>query len=79
LQIGGQPGREKGSAEMDMQQMQQMMAGMNYPTSKEDMMSWAMQHGASNEQMEMMRKLPMDRYDSFDDVKSAMSKMMKMT
>lgn len=65
---------------MDMNMMQQQMRqlqGMNFPASKQDMMNWAMQHGADNDQMEMIKKLPMDNFNSMDDVMSAASMMMQ--
>jgi Protein of unknown function (DUF2795) len=65
-----------GNQEMQ-QKMEQMMAGMNFPVSKDELMSYAMQHGASNEQVDMMRKLPMDSFNSMDDIKAAMGSMMK--
>jgi hypothetical protein len=64
---------------MMQQQMRQQLEGMSFPASKQDMMSQMMQHGASNEQMEMMKKMPMDQFNSMDDVMAAASKMMKMS
>ncbi|GIH21525.1 DUF2795 domain-containing protein [Rugosimonospora africana] len=64
---------------MDMNMMRQQLEGMSFPASKQDMMSHMMQHGASNEQMEMMKKMPMDQFNSMDDVMAAANKMMKMS
>jgi Protein of unknown function (DUF2795) len=63
---------------MDMNMMQQQMQGMNFPASKQDVMNWAMQHGASNDQMEMIKKMPMDNFNSMDDVMAAAKSTMKM-
>jgi hypothetical protein len=65
---------------MDMNMMQQQMRqleGMNFPASKQDMMNWAMQHGASQDQMDMIKKLPKDNFNSMDDVMGAAGSMMK--
>ncbi|MFD0746221.1 DUF2795 domain-containing protein [Phytohabitans flavus] len=63
---------------MMQQQMQQQLEGMSFPASKQDLMNSAMQHGASNDQMDMIKKMPMDNFNSMDDVMSAAKSMMKM-
>jgi hypothetical protein len=50
--------------------------GMSFPATKQDLMNQAMQQGASNDEMEMIKKLPMDSFNSMDDVKNA-AMMMK--
>jgi hypothetical protein len=62
---------------MMQQQMRQHMEGMGFPASKQDLMNWAMQHGASNDEMEMIKKMPMDSFNSMDDVTGAASMMQK--
>lgn len=62
--------------DMNMQQMQQHLIGMNFPASKQDLMNHAMQQGASNDEMEMIKKMPMEDFNSMDDVKNA-AMMMK--
>jgi hypothetical protein len=64
---------------MMQQQMRQQLEGMSFPASKQDMMNQMMQNGASNDQMEMMKKMPMDNFNSMDDVMNAASRMMKMS
>jgi hypothetical protein len=64
---------------MDMNMMRQQLEGMSFPASKQDIMNKMMQNGASNEQMEMMKKMPMDNFNSMDDVMAAAGKMMKMS
>lgn len=59
-----------------MQQMQQHLTGMSFPASKQDLMNRAMQQGASNDEMEMIKKMPMENFNSMDDVKNA-AMMMK--
>jgi hypothetical protein len=65
---------------MDMNMMQQQMQElreMDFPASKQDLIDWGMQHGASNDQMEMIKKLPKDTFNSVDDVVSSAKMMMK--
>jgi hypothetical protein len=65
---------------MDMNTMQRQMMqlkDMSFPASKQDMMNWAMQHGASQDQMDMIKKLPKDNFNSMDDVMGAAGSMMK--
>jgi Protein of unknown function (DUF2795) len=61
---------------MDMNLMQQHLMGMSFPASKQDLMNHAMQQGASNDEMEMIKKMPMENFNSMDDVKKA-AMMMK--
>jgi hypothetical protein len=61
---------------MNMQQMQEHLMGMSFPASKQDLMNHAMQQGASNDEMEMIKKMPMENFNSMDDVKNA-AMMMK--
>jgi hypothetical protein len=61
---------------MNMEQMHQHLMGMSFPASKQDLMNQAMQHGASNDEMEMIKKLPGENFNSMDDVKNA-AMMMK--
>lgn len=53
---------------MMQQQMRQQLQGMSFPASKQDLMDRAMQQGASKDQMEMIKKMPKDNFDSMDDV-----------
>ncbi|WP_327034414.1 DUF2795 domain-containing protein [Micromonospora ureilytica] len=64
---------------MMQQQMMQQLEGMSFPASKQQIMNQMMQRGASNDQMEMMKKMPMDNFNSMDDLMAAASKMMKMS
>jgi len=61
---------------MNMQHMQQMLMGMSFPASKQDLMDHAMQQGAGNDEMEMIKKMPAENFNSMDDVKNA-AMMMK--
>ena len=61
---------------MMQQQMKQHLMGMSFPASKQDLMNHAMQQGAGNDEMEMIKKMPMENFNSMDDVKNA-AMMMK--
>lgn len=63
---------------MNMQQMQQHLMGMSFPASKQDLMNRAKQQGAGSDEMEMIKKMPMDNFNSMDDVKNAANQAMKM-
>jgi Protein of unknown function (DUF2795) len=62
---------------MGMQQMQQHLAGMSFPATKQDLMNQAMMQGAGNDEMEMIKNLPMDNFKTMDDVKNAANMAMK--
>lgn len=53
---------------MMQQQIRQQLQGMSFPASKQELMSSAVQHGASNDQMEMIKRMPKDNFESVDDV-----------
>jgi hypothetical protein len=56
---------------MGMQQIKEHLAGMSFPASKQDLMNQAKAQGAGNDEMEMIKKLPMDNFKTMDDVKNA--------
>ena len=60
-----------------MQQQMQQLKEMNFPASKQDLIDWGKQHGASSDQMEMIQKLPKNDFKSADDVISSAQSMMK--
>lgn len=51
--------------------MRQHLDGVGFPVSKRDMLNWAAEHGASVDELDVMRGLPLDTYDSIDDVLNA--------
>lgn len=51
--------------------MRQHLDGVGFPVSKHNMLDWAAEHGASIEELEVMRGLPLDTFDSIDDVLNA--------
>ena len=56
---------------MDTDLMRQRLDGVGFPASKQDMLNWAGQHGATIEELDVMRGLPLDTFDSIDDVLNA--------
>jgi hypothetical protein len=56
---------------MDTDVMRQYLDGVGFPASKPDVLNWAAQHGASIEDLDVMRGLPLDTFDSIDDVLNA--------
>ena len=51
--------------------MRQRLDGVGFPASKQDMLNWAAQHGASIDELDVMRGLPLETFDSIDDVLNA--------
>lgn len=56
---------------MDMDTVRQHLDGAGFPASKHDVMVWATEHGASSEEIEMLKKLPVDNFDSVQDLLGA--------
>ncbi len=62
---------------MDMEMVRQHLDGAGFPASKHDVMMWASQHGAGIEEIEMLKKLPVDNFDSMQDLLGAASMAQK--
>ncbi len=60
------------------QQIRQHLQGMNFPASKQDVMNWARQHGAGSEETETMKKMPMENFNSVEDVAGAAGLLQQM-
>jgi hypothetical protein len=56
---------------MDRDTMRQYLEGVGFPATRDDVLRWAREHGASTEEIEVMRRLPMERYESITDVLNA--------
>lgn len=56
-------------------QIQQYLGGVDYPCSKEDLIDHAREEGAEDDVIDMIEGLPMDRFNSPDDVSEAISGM----
>ncbi|MEH0819461.1 DUF2795 domain-containing protein [Micromonospora sp. URMC 105] len=44
-------------------QLQDYLAGLDYPVSREDLIRWGQENGASTEMLQMLRALPADQFD----------------
>lgn len=56
-------------------QIQQYLGGVDYPSSKEDLIEHAREEGAEDDVIDMIEGLPMDRFNSPNDVSEAISGM----
>jgi hypothetical protein len=56
---------------MDMEMLRQQLDGVGFPATKHDVMLWATEHDASKEEIEMLMKLPVDNFDSIQDLLGA--------
>lgn len=52
-------------------QLQEFLAGVDYPVSREDLVRWAQENGADTSLIQRLRSLPADRFDSPGDIGSA--------
>lgn len=44
-------------------QLQDYLAGLDYPISREDVIRWGQENGASTELLQMLRALPAEQFD----------------
>ncbi|MGB2569789.1 DUF2795 domain-containing protein [Micromonospora citrea] len=44
-------------------QLQEYLAGLDYPVSREDLIRWAQENGASTELLQMLRALPVEQFN----------------
>ncbi|MEU1684181.1 DUF2795 domain-containing protein [Micromonospora sp. NPDC005707] len=45
-------------------QLQEFLAGLDYPVSRADLVRWGQENGASTEMLQMLRALPMEEFDT---------------
>ncbi|MFG3699960.1 DUF2795 domain-containing protein [Micromonospora sp. NPDC047620] len=45
-------------------QLQEYLAGLDYPVSREDLVRWGQENGVSTEMLQMLRSLPREEFDS---------------
>ncbi|WP_319460814.1 DUF2795 domain-containing protein [Micromonospora sp. RTP1Z1] len=45
-------------------QLQEYLAGLDYPVSREDLVRWGQENGASTETLQMLMALPAEQFDS---------------
>lgn len=56
-------------------QLQKYLSGIDYPANKETLVARAQEEGANERVMETLRNLPMDTFNSPNDVSEAFGKM----
>lgn len=56
-------------------QLQKFLGGVDYPTDKETLVRHAQSRGADANVLEVLRNLPMERFNSPNDVSEAVGKM----
>ena len=54
-------------------QFQEYLAGLDYPVSREDLVRWGQENGASTEMLQMLRALPAEQFASPADLNEALS------
>jgi len=52
-------------------QLQEFLAGVDYPISREDLVRWAQENGAGTNLIQRLRSLPADQFTSPGEVGSA--------
>jgi hypothetical protein len=56
-------------------QLQKFLGGIDYPADKSTLVSHAEQSGADENSLAVLRQLPMDRFNSPNDVSEAVGKL----
>jgi hypothetical protein len=56
-------------------QLQKYLGGLNYPTDKQTLVNKAREKGADDNVIQTLQRLPMDRFNSPNDVSEAFGKM----
>ena len=56
-------------------QLQRFLGGIDYPTDKENLVRHARSHGADEDVLRTLRELPMERFNSPNDVSEAVGNM----
>jgi hypothetical protein len=70
-------GRQGTSGRMtpNLGELQEYLAGLDYPVSKEDLLRWAQENGASTQIMQLLRSLPADYFTSPSEISTAVAEM----
>jgi hypothetical protein len=53
-------------------QLQEFLAGLDYPVSREDLVRWCQENGGSTELLQMLRALPADEFDNPGELSEAL-------
>ena len=56
-------------------QLQKFLGGIDYPASKQDLVRRARENGADENVVQTLEQLPMERFNSPNDVSEAVGKM----
>lgn len=56
-------------------QVEKFLGGMDYPASRDDLVSYAKQKGADNNVLQTIQNLPYDNFDTPADVSEAIGEM----
>ncbi|NYF54973.1 DUF2795 domain-containing protein [Micromonospora purpureochromogenes] len=54
-------------------QLQDYLAGLDYPVSREDMVRWGQENGASTELLQMLRALPAEQFNDPAELHEALA------
>ncbi|WP_406041330.1 DUF2795 domain-containing protein [Micromonospora sp. NBC_00898] len=54
-------------------QLQEYLAGLDYPVSREDLVRWGQENGASTEMLQMLKALPAEEFDSPAELSEALN------
>jgi len=55
--------------------MRQLLEGVGFPATRDDVVTWAKEHGAGTEEIEVLNRLPIARYESITDVLAAVTRV----
>jgi hypothetical protein len=62
-------------ADVNPVQLQRYLKGVDYPASRDDLVRRAREHGASDDVIEALERLPATRFESPSDVSQALGKV----
>ncbi|MFI7645855.1 DUF2795 domain-containing protein [Micromonospora sp. NPDC049460] len=54
-------------------QLQEYLAGLDYPVSREDLVRWGQENGVSTEMLQMLRSLPTEEFGSPAELNEALN------
>ncbi|MET8279425.1 DUF2795 domain-containing protein [Micromonospora sp. DT4] len=54
-------------------QLQEYLAGLDYPVSREDLIRWGQENGASTAMLQMLQALPAEQFESPAELSEALT------
>ncbi|MFU8852667.1 DUF2795 domain-containing protein [Micromonospora sp. SL1-18] len=54
-------------------QLQEFLAGLDYPVSREDLIRWCQENSGSTELLQMLKALPAEEFTSPADLRAALN------